>query len=474
MTYNYDDQIAHHREFYQSGNTRDIQFRLQMLRRLKKAIITHEKMIATALAKDLGKSLHEAITTETGLVVSEINYLIKHTAKLVGRKSIATNIINLPSKSYTLREPYGVTLIMAPWNYPFQLAMSPLAGAIAGGNCAVVKPSELTPNTAKVIEKLITKYFDSGYISVVQGAVPETTALLEQRFDKIFFTGSPKVGSIVMEKAAKHLTPVVLELGGKSPAVIDETAKLDMAVKRLIFGKATNAGQTCVAPDYLLVHESIKDAVVHHFEQVAGNFFHHDTAKSPHFGKIVNEGHFDRLVRYLEDGTVLYGGHHDRQTKHIDLTLLAVDDLDTPAMTEEIFGPILPLVTYKNLDEAMAIIARNPDPLAMYIFSNNRHTIDTLLTQVPFGGGCVNESLVHLSNENLPFGGRGTSGMGHYHGKYSIDAFTHEKAVLEGRTWFDQKVKYPPYDEKNLPIIRRLLYGRHSKRNDSDTQTARS
>ncbi len=347
---------------------------------------------------------------------------------------------------------------MSPWNYPFQLAMSPIAAAIAGGNCVVIKPSEISAATSVVIEMVLTEAFEDNYISVVQGGVEETTELLEERFDKILFTGSPKVGRIIMEKAAKHLTPVILELGGKSPCIVDKNTNIDVAIRRIIFGKATNAGQTCVAPDYLLVHEDIKESFYNRFEVIAEEFYNHEYKDNEDFGHIINENNYERLVGFLKDGRILYGGGHDKESQHIDLTLIEVIDLDKPIMTEEIFGPILPIVGYSNVEEAMGIVERNRDPLAMYVFSNDKKFVDTLLHKVPFGGGCVNDTLLHLSNEHLPFGGRGTSGMGNYHGSYSYEAFTHEKAVLHSTMVFDLKLKYPPFKPQALPFLKKVLY----------------
>lgn len=454
----YTEQVNRHRLFFKSDQTIDISYRIEMLKRLHRTIIAREEDIAAALHADLGKSMQEVITTEIGQITGEIKYLIKNIRKHTGKKRKATNMLNIPSKSYTIREPYGVTLVMGPWNYPFQLVMAPVAAAIAGGNCVVVKPSEISANTAGVIESIIDECFDESYISTVLGGVEETTALLEERFDMIFFTGSPKVGRIVMEKAARHLTPVVLELGGKSPCVVDKNTKLDVALRRIIFGKATNAGQTCVAPDYILVHDDIADEFYAHFEMIAEAFYDHEYRDNADFGRIINEGNYDRLTGFLHDGQIIYGGTHDREQLHIDLTLIEVTDLNKPIMTEEIFGPILPVVRYKTIDEAIEIISKNPDPLAMYVFSDDRAVQDTLLNRVQFGGGCINDTLLHLSNEHLPFGGRGTSGIGNYHGRYSIEAFTHEKAILHSRTFFDLMLKYPPFKDKTIPMLKRLMY----------------
>ncbi len=390
--------------------------------------------------------------------MNEIKTVMKGLPKWGKVKKRKTNLINFPAKSYTFREPFGVTLIMGPWNYPFQLVMAPLIGAIAGGNCAVVKPSELAPNTAIILEKIIAETFDDKYISIIQGGIPETEALLEEHFDKIFFTGSTKVGSIVMSKASKHLTPVVLELGGKSPTIVDDTANLTKAVKRIVFGKGINAGQTCVAPDYVLVHEKVKDAFYKTFSKVVRELYGDDLLGNDDYGRMINSRNYERVKSYIGDGKVIFGGGTDDENLHIDLTLIEVLNLDKPIMKEEIFGPILPIISYSNYGELINIIRRNSDPLALYVFSENREFIDSLIKDVPFGGGCINDTIMHLTNEHLPFGGRGSSGIGNYHGWYSFEAFTHEKSILKSSTFFDLPLRYPPYKEKVLSLIKRLMY----------------
>lgn len=450
--------MEQHKRFYRSGSTLNVDYRINALMKLKENVIAYEDKIAHALYQDLGKSVHETLTTEIGQVTSEIKALIKLLKKMKRRNRKTTNMVNLPSKSYTIKEPYGTVLVISPWNYPFQLAMAPIAGAIAGGNTIVLKPSEISSHTSELLQTLLDETFDDGLVSVVQGGVDETTALLEERFDKIFFTGSPKVGSIIMEKAAKHLTPVVLELGGKSPCVVDKNTNIITAARRIVFGKASNSGQTCVAPDYLLLHEDIKDSFYEAFKQVAEEFYAHEFELNKDYGRMINERNYERVASFLKDGLIVYGGGHSKDSLHIDLTLLELSSLDVSVMGEEIFGPVLPVVVYSDLDEAMAVIERNPDPLALYVFSDNNHVVDTLLHKVRFGGGCVNDTLMHLSNDNLPFGGRGTSGMGNYHGKYSIDAFTHEKAILHSSMGFDLKIKYPPFKKENIPVLKWLLY----------------
>lgn len=450
--------MENQKKFYGSGATHGLAFREAMLKNLRNAILANETYIIEALKADLGKSAHEAVTTEIGQVLGEISSLRKQLPRLMKWTKVKTNLINFGSKSYLVHEPYGNVLVLSPWNYPFSLAMAPLAGAIAGGNTVVLKPSEHAPRTAEVIEKIITKTFPPEFIAVVQGGVPETTRLLEQRFDLIFFTGSPNVGKVVMAAAAKHLTPVVLELGGKSPCIVDKSANLELAARRILFGKATNAGQTCVAPDYLLVDKAVRDDFVKQFKVEVEKMFGADMKNHPDYGRIINDSHFNRIVRYLTDGRIIHGGHHSEPDRHIDVTLMEIDDLDVPVMREEIFGPLLPMVVYEHIDEVFAIMDRNPEPLALYLFAEDESIQQEVVRKVRFGGGSINDTLMHLTNEHLPFGGRGTSGIGRYHGKHSFETFTHAKAVLKGSTRFDLAMKYPPYDGKRLPLLKRFLY----------------
>ncbi len=459
MVNQYEELVQNQKNYFRSGKTKIMEFRKEMLLKLKKTILKHEDAIAQALYQDLGKSEAEAVSTEIGITLSEINSVLKHLPKWHRKSRAKTNLFNLPGKSYTMREPFGVTLIIGPWNYPFQLVMAPLVGAIAGGNTAIIKPSEISSHTADVIDRILTKTFDKNYIAVVQGGIPETNDLMELRYDKIFFTGSTKVGSIIMEKAARHLTPVVLELGGKSPTVIDKTANLDIAVKRIVFGKGTNAGQTCVAPDYALVHEEVKEDFYKAFKRIATEFYSESAIHNDDFGKIINERNYIRVKSYLKDGKIIFGGKTHDENRKIELTLVEVHDLDKPIMREEIFGPVLPVVSFREYNEIIDVIHRNPDPLAMYIFSEDKQFIEALLHDIQFGGGCVNDTIMHLTNEHLPFGGRGTSGIGNYHGKHSYDAFTHKKAILHSTTKFDLKMKYPPAMKKSLNLIKRLMYG---------------
>lgn len=445
-------------EYFASGKTKPIAFRQEMLAKLKSAILAFEPQITEALRRDLSKSPYEVITTEIGFTLTEIATLSKNLNRWAKPKKVKGTTISFGAVSKIYREPYGNTLIIGPWNYPFQLVMAPLAGAIAGGNTAIVKPSELAPHTAKVVADLIQETFDPDYIAVLEGGIPETQVMLGHPFDLIFFTGSPKVGKIVMKAAAEHLTPVVLELGGKSPCIVDQSANLDLAARRILFGKGTNAGQTCIAPDYLLVHQAVQDDFIEAFKQQARKMYGDNMQESKDFGKIINTTNYDRVSRFLEDGQVVFGGQVEPNARHIDITLLAVKDLDVPVMQEEIFGPILPIVTYNNEAELLRVIARNPNPLACYVFTSDPQLEQLIVEHVRFGGGAINDTIMHIANENLPFGGRGSSGLGRYHGYYSFEAFTHPKSVMKSPTWYDLKLKYPPYKEAFIPWVKRLLY----------------
>lgn len=459
MTNIYEDLVKQQRSYYRKGITKPLKFRKEMLKGLKNSILKNEQAIIEAVHKDLGKSEAEVVSMEIGTTLSEINTMLKHLPKWTKKKRVKTNILNSVSKAYTIREPWGITLIIGPWNYPFQLTMAPLVAAIAGGNTAIVKPSELSSNTAKVIEKVIGEAFSKEFVAVVQGGVAETSDLMDHRYDKVFFTGSPKVGSIIMEKAAKHLTPVVLELGGKSPTIIDKSADLEIATRRIAFGKGTNAGQTCVAPDYVLIHEEIKEKFYGLFEKNVKAFFTENPIQNKEYGRIINKANYHRIKKYLEEGKIIYGGDFDDDALKIGITVVEVRDFDKSIMREEIFGPVLPVVTFQSYDEIIDIIHLNPDPLACYIFSENQGFVNQLLHDVPFGGGCVNDTIMHLTNEHLPFGGRGQSGMGSYHGKYSFEAFTHEKSVLHSPTWIDIKLKYPKEMKKRLALVKKFMYG---------------
>jgi aldehyde dehydrogenase (NAD+) len=446
------------RTYYESGATRSYEFRKQQLQRFKQAIIEYEEEILQALFTDLKKNAAEAYATEVGITLAEINNALKKLHKWMRPKRVSTDLLNLPSTSYLIPEPLGVVFIIAPWNYPFQLALLPIAGAIAGGNCVVVKPSELAPASAAVIEKIIAKTFPSEYIFVAQGdgsvVVPELMNTF--RFDHVFYTGSIPVGKSIYELAAKKLIPVTLELGGKSPCIVESDAALKTAVKRIALGKFSNAGQTCVAPDYVLVHASIKDQFVQSFMDALRKMYGDDPSNSNDYGKIITRRRFDNLVKYLSQGKIIYGGKTDADKLYISPTLIIDVKLDSPLMNEEIFGPILPIISYSTFEEAKKIVDQNPDPLAFYVFTNSKEKEQQWLQSVSFGGGCVNNTALHFTNDNLPFGGIRNSGIGRYHGKYSFDAFTHTKAVLKTPNWIDPSLKYPPYEGK-LKWLKKIM-----------------
>ncbi len=445
------------REFFDSGVTRSYKFRIEQLRKLRKAIRDFELEFTAALKTDLGKSPFESYATEIGFVLHDIRHAIKKLKGWMKPKKVKTPFYLKPGSSKIYNEPLGVNLIITPFNYPVGLTFAPLVAAIAAGNTVVVKTSELTEHVSSVIEKLINTVFEKEYIAYVPGGVKETTILLEQKFDHIFFTGSPRVGSIVMEAAAKSLTPVTLELGGKSPCIVHKDANLEIAAKRIIYGKMMNAGQTCVAPDYVLVHEDIEielqDKLVERINEVYGQ----DPSQSLDYGRIVNEQHHDRLVEMINLNQVIIGGQHDRGSRYIAPTLMENISLDDKVMQEEIFGPILPIIEYRSLDEAFEIISRLPKhPLACYIFSESKQIQEKIINGVQFGGGCINNCINHLANPNLPFGGIGDSGIGVYHGYEGFKRFSHQKSMLKSGIKPDMSFAYPPYNNK-LKFLRMLL-----------------
>ncbi|WP_078551495.1 aldehyde dehydrogenase [Bacillus alkalicellulosilyticus] len=444
------------RAYFFDGEPKDVEFRIEQIKKLKSMIKENEQEILTALKQDLNKSEHEAFLTEISYLYSEINEVLKNIRKWVKPVKVRTTLTNVGSKSMIYRVPYGVTLIIAPWNYPFQLAIAPLIGAIAAGNCAVIKPSEHTPHTSRLVHQLISKHFDEKYVAVVEGEVETSQALLEERFDHIFFTGSVEVGKLVMEAAAKYLTPVTLELGGKSPTIIHDDANIDLAAKRIVWGKFINAGQTCIAPDYLLVQETVKTAflkkLVHYIEEMYGD----ETMLADRYPTIVNEKHVDRLESYLYNGTVLHGGHIDKDKRWVAPTILDDVQLDSPVMKEEIFGPILPVLTYKTIEQAIDIIRDRPNPLALYLFTEDRQLQETIIEQVSFGGGCINDTVYHFASPDMPFGGVGESGHGAYHGERSFLTFSHEKSILRQTTKFDIPLRYL-HKKGTYALVKKLL-----------------
>lgn len=438
------------RHYYNSGATRSYQFRKQQLLALKEAVSKHEQEINEALYADLKKSPEEVYATETGLLIAEINEALKNLRRWMKPKRVSTNLANLPSSSRLYHDPLGVVLIISPWNYPFQLLLIPLAGAIAGGNCAVLKPSELAPATQAVIEKIISSIYSPEYISVATGDGAAIIPAMMQsfRFDHIFYTGSMAVGKLIYQKAAAALIPVTLELGGKSPAVIENDADLAVAARRIVQGKFNNAGQTCVAPDYLLVHADIKDRFLEKIEQTLSGFFGADASLSENYGKIINEQRFDKLIGYLSQGRIIFGGAHNRSELFIAPTMMEGFSPEATILAEEIFGPILPVFTFTGMEEALAIIQRNPNPLSFYVFTKNAGKEKSWIEAVSFGSGCVNNAAWQFINPNIPFGGIGNSGIGAYHGRYSFNTFTHAKPVMKTPTWFDPALRYPPFKGK--------------------------
>ena len=438
------------REFYNSGATRTYAFRKQQLLALKQAVLRYETEINKALFTDLGKSAEEVYGTEIGLVLADINLAVKKLHKWMRPRRAATNLVNLPSSSKIYHDPLGVVLIISPWNYPFQLLLIPLIGAIAAGNCAVIKPSELAPATAAIIEKIISEIYPPKYIKTVQGDGSTVVPAMMQsfRFDQIFYTGSVMVGKIIYQLAAPNLIPVVLELGGKNAAVIEEDANITIGARRVAIGKFVNAGQSCTAPDYVLVHTSVKEKFIEELKKTLSNFYSDDPLSSYSYGRIINEKRFDRLISYLSQGKIIYGGQYNRERLFIAPTIIENATFDSALMNDEIFGPILPVIGFTTREEASAIIQRQPTPLSFYVFTTDKKKEKEWIEKVAFGAGCVNNTAWQFTNHHLPFGGIGNSGMGAYHGKYSFDVFSHAKPVMKTPLWIDPKIKYPPFEGK--------------------------
>lgn len=443
------------RAFFESGKTLDLGFREAALKRLERAVSEMEGEICEALTKDLGKSRTEGYMCEVGLTLGEIREQRKNLRRWSRTKRTGTGLANFLSKGYIVQEPYGTVLIMSPWNYPFMLAIEPLAGAIAAGNCCVIKPSAYSPATSAVIAKLIRKIFPEGYAAVIEGGRKENVRLLEQRFDYIFFTGSVSVGKLVMEKAAAHLTPVSLELGGKSPCIVDHTAKISLAAKRIVFGKFLNCGQTCVAPDYVLVEESVKEKLVKELIRQTRKMYG-DALENEAYGRIVNRKHFERIRTLIDERHVVFGGGTREETLQIAPTILFPASASDACMQEEIFGPVLPVIPVKDMEEAKAFVKSRPHPLACYVFTGSRRTERMFVKETAFGGGCINDTVMHLTPSKLPFGGVGDSGMGAYHGKKSFETFSHAKSILKKSTALDVTARYQPYTWRKRLLIRMI------------------
>lgn len=448
--------VSRQRAYFDAQKTKEYRVRMEHLRKLSDCIHKYEKEIFEALYKDLNKAPFECYATEIGIVLDEIRYLQKHLAKWMRPEHVKTPVTQFPGRSFRISEPYGVVLIMAPWNYPFQLAMCPLAGAVAAGNCAVIKPSAYAPHTSELIAKMIRENFPEQLISVVQGGREENTELLKQRFDYIFFTGGVTVGKLVMEAAAKHLTPVTLELGGKSPCIVDETADIRLTARRLVWGKYLNAGQTCVAPDYLLVQSSVRDCLIEAMKKEIRSQFGKDPLKNKDYPKIINEKHLARLKGLLKDTDILCGGKISEELQKMEPTILSGVCGESPVMQEEIFGPILPVLTFDRIGEAIRFVNRKEKPLALYFFTKNVENERKVLAQISYGGGCINDVIVHLATPHMPFGGVGNSGMGSYHGKESFRTFSHKKSIMKKALWFDLPVRYQPYRKLSLALLKKL------------------
>lgn len=451
-------QLQEMKDYFNSGSTNAYAFRKQQLLNLKKAILQYEEELYKCLYVDLKKNKEEVWVTEIGFVIAEISYALKNLHKWMTKKSTSTNLANLPSRSYILQEPLGVTLIIAPWNYPFQLLFAPLVGAIAAGNCVVLKASELAPATAAIMKKIIENAFMPEYILYVEGEGSTVVPALMKQFifDHVFFTGSTTTGKAIYTMAAENLVPVTLELGGKSPCIIEDDADIKVAAKRIALPKFSNTGQMCVAPDYLLIHESIKEMFVQKLVNTIEAFFTNDAAGSYEYGKIINQKQFKRLVKYIDEGNIFYGGNYNEEKLYIQPTIIDAVSPDDAIMQEEIFGPILPVITFTNREDAKAIIQKLPNPLALYVYTSSSKKENYWLENIAFGGGCINNSSWHLTNHHLPFGGRGNSGIGKYHGRFSFETFSHYKAILKTPTWFDPSLRYPPFKGK-LGLFKKLI-----------------
>lgn len=444
--------------YFKTGATRPVAARLAALRQLEQAIRLHEKEICNALCNDLGKSDFESYMCEIGLVLDEIRFQQKHLARFARPRRVKTPMAQFKATSFVSPEPYGVVLVMSPWNYPFMLTLDPVIGAIAAGNCVVIKPSAYSASTSDLLGQLFAGLFQQEFVAVVPGGRAENTALLEQKFDYIFFTGSVEVGKLVMEKASRNLTPVTLELGGKSPCIVDETANLKLAAKRIVFGKYLNVGQTCVAPDYLFVHESVKDHLVGYLKMAITECYGAKPLENRDYGRIVNQKHFERICGLMEGEKILAGGETQPEKLRIAPTILGDITPESPVMQEEIFGPILPVMTYRDLSEVADYVSAHPKPLAFYFFTTSRAHEEYLLSRCSFGGGCINDTIIHLATTAMPFGGVGASGMGSYHGKASFDTFTHYRSIVKKANWVDLPIRYQPYDEKKEKLLRMFLH----------------
>ena len=451
------DIVTRQRKYFQTGATLPVSSRLTALQKLYRAISGHEAEIHDALKKDLGKSGFESYMCETGMVLEEISYMLKHTPKFAREQRVHTPLAQFHSRSYKKPSPYGVTLIMSPWNYPFMLTLSPLVDALAAGNTAVVKPSAYSPHTSEVLRLILSECFEPQYVAVVTGGRVENTCLLHEHFDYIFFTGSQNVGKEVMRNAAEYLTPVTLELGGKSPCIVDQTADIKLAAKRIVFGKYLNCGQTCVAPDYVYCHRSVKEKLIKEVQKQIRRQYGKQPLHNSDYGKIINEKHFDRILGLIDEKRVVHGGGSDRNTLRIEPTVMDNVTFFDAVMQEEIFGPVMPVLTFDSLDEAIRRINSMPHPLALYLFTSDKKAAGKVTARCGFGGGCINDTIIHLATSEMGFGGFGESGMGAYHGKSGFDTFTHYKSIVDKKTWIDLPMRYQPYRKRNEKMVRFFL-----------------
>lgn len=451
------DLVEKQRNFFHSGITLDIDYRIQALKKLKACIQKNENLICNALQKDLGKSRYESYMCEVGLVLSELSYMIRHTRSYAKEKTVRTPLAQFHSRSFQKPSPYGVVLVMSPWNYPFLLTIDPLVDALAAGNTVVMKPSAYSPNIGKVIAHLIRECFPEEYVAVVTGGRSENTCLLREHFDYIFFTGSQGVGKEVMRNAAQHLTPVTLELGGKSPCIVEKSANLKLAARRIVFGKFLNCGQTCVAPDYLLCDFRIKEELIQALKSEIQKQFGTHPLKNSDYGKLISQKHFDRVTSLLDSEKIIFGGATEPKTLQIEPTLMDEITLEDPVMQQEIFGPILPILTYSSLEQAINIVNSRPHPLALYLFTKKKSLAKKVTQACGFGGGCINDTIIHLATSEMGFGGFGESGMGSYHGKAGFDTFSHYKSIVNKKTWLDLPMRYQPYTKFHETLVRFFL-----------------
>lgn len=452
------EKINKQREYFNTGKTKDINFRIEKLKKLRDVLKSEEEKVFEALKKDLMKSSFESYVTEVAMVYDEINIHIKNIKKWSKKRRVKTPLVQFPAKSFIQLEPYGVVLIIGPFNYPFMLTMDPLIGAIAAGNTAVIKPSESAPETSKILKEILEKVFDEKYVLHVNPEKGKEVVeeLLKEKFDYIFFTGSATVGKIVMKAASQYLTPVTLELGGKSPCIIDKDCKVELAARRIVWGKLMNSGQTCVAPDYLYVHKNIEEEFIKKLEEEIKNQFGDNPLESQDYSKMVNEREFNRVLSYIDKEKLVFGGNYNRKTFQIEPTILKNITWDDPVMEREIFGPIFPILTFENLDEVIRVVNSKDKPLALYYFSEDKNKIEKVLNSTSSGGVTINDTLVHVSSSHLPFGGVGNSGMGEYHGKYSFDLFSNKKGVMNRKTFLDLKIRYAPFQNK-LTIVKKIM-----------------